>query len=113
MINECNRTYIYGEIAQALWIPGGKEEKLGKEVEEKVIGMKSRSHVGKRFPTEFITGLGEGFVLISKVFSNKAQNKRTQNFTSSVFSLLMLPQYSGYSFASKATALPVSHESRT
>lgn len=59
MINENNRTGIYGEIAQALWIPGGKEEKLGKEVEEKVIGMKSGCHVRKRFPTEFITELGE------------------------------------------------------
>lgn len=74
MINEHNRAGIYGEIAQVLWILGGKEEKPGKEVEGEVSGIKSKGHFKgrNRFSTEFITGLGEGFVLILKVFSNKA-----------------------------------------
>lgn len=73
MLNEHNRTGIYGEIA--LWIAAGKE-KLGKEVEGKVIGIKSKCHIRgrNRFPTEFITGLevGELFVLVSKVLIKKA-----------------------------------------
>lgn len=51
MVNEHNRTAICGEIAQALWIPGGKKEKLRKEVEAKVIGIKSKGHIrGRNLP---------------------------------------------------------------
>lgn len=44
-----------------------KENKFGKEVEGEVSGVKSEGHMSRgrnRFPTEFITELGEGFVLI-------------------------------------------------
>lgn len=61
VVNERNRTGIYREIAR--WKRGGKEEKLRKEVEGKVIGIKSKCHIKGRnsFPTEFITGLGVCF----------------------------------------------------
>lgn len=39
------------------------------------MGMKNKCHIRgrNRFPTEFITGLGELFVFISRAFINKAQ----------------------------------------
>lgn len=58
------------------------------------------------FPIEFIIEPGEGFFcLFSKVFSNNAQNKRTQNLNSSVLRLRALPQYSGYTLVSKCCLL--------
>lgn len=50
-----------------------KKEKLRKEVEEKVIGIKSKGHIRERnkFPAEFISSAWGGVVLISKVFSHK------------------------------------------
>lgn len=69
VVDEHNGTSIYGEIAQAFCDAKRKrrENKLGKEIGGKLSGVKSEGQMSRgrnRFPTEFITELGEGFVLI-------------------------------------------------
>lgn len=73
VVNEHTKTDIYGDCSSSLdtW----KRRRGTKETEEgKVSDIKSKGHIRgrNRFLIEFISGLGEGFILISNIFSNRA-----------------------------------------
>lgn len=98
-----------------------RKNKLAKETEGKVSGVKSEGQMSRgrnRFSTEFLTDLGEGFILIKK--KNQQQRIEQENIEFQVQSLdfqcflsiqdiLLLPNALCFS---KAAALLVSQESK-